>query len=68
MCAGAILHSGIKNIYFGAYDSSYGACGSKDNLPARFSIISKPGIYGGILEDECSTLITDYFRKKRKSK
>ena len=67
MCAGAILNAGIKNIYFGAYDSSHGACGSADNLPARFPMICKTRIFGGIYEEKCRRLIKDYFTEKRKS-
>ncbi len=65
MCAGAILLSGIKNIWFGAYDKNYGAAISKDNSFARYSNISKVNINGGIMEDECSKLIKDYFKEKR---
>ena len=63
MCAWAILNSGIKNIYFGAYDLNYGAFGSKINL-AEIST-RKPKIYGGILEDDCKKLLDDYFKKIR---
>ena len=65
MCAGAIMLSGIKNLWFGAYDSKYGACLSKDNSFARYDNISKVNINGGIYEDECKALIKDYFAKKR---
>ena len=65
MCAGAILLSGIKNIWFGAYDKNYGAAISKDNSFARYSNISKVNINGGIMEDECKKLIKDYFIEKR---
>ena len=63
MCAWAILNSGIKNVYFGAYDINYGAMGSKLNL-AELST-RKPQIYGGIMEVECKKLIRDYFKKIR---
>lgn len=65
MCAGAIMLSGIKNLWFGAYDSKYGACLSKDNSFARFKEISKVNINGGICEEECKAIIKDYFAKKR---
>ena len=67
MCAGAIMLSGIDNVYFGAYDSEYGACQSKDNMFARYKNIKKVGIYGGICEDKCKALITGYFKEKRKT-
>lgn len=65
MCAGAILLSGIKSVWFGAYDDKYGACLSKDNTFIRFSEISKVEINGGIMEEECSEIIKNFFRKKR---
>ena len=63
MCAWAILNSGIKNVYFGAYDSQYGAMGSKINLINISK--NKPDIYGGIMEEECRKLILDFFQKIR---
>lgn len=63
MCAWAILNSGISNIYFGAYDTNYGALGSKINL-LEFST-RKPSIYGGIMEDEAKNILYNYFDKMR---
>ena len=65
MCAGAIMHSGIENVYFGAYDIKYGACISTDNIFSRFSAIKKVNTFGGIMEDECSSIIKNYFREMR---
>ena len=65
MCAGAILLSGIKTVWFGAYDEKYGACQSKDNSFSRFSAISKVEVNGGIMEEECKTIIKDFFKEKR---
>lgn len=65
MCAGAILQSGIRAVWFGAYDAKYGACQSKDNSFARFDSISKVTVNGGIMEEECSKLIKDFFKEKR---
>lgn len=64
MCAGAIINSKINKIVFGAFDLNYGACGSATNL---FSLknIHKPECYGGIMEDECSKLLSDFFKKIR---
>ncbi len=65
MCAGAILLSGIKTVWFGAYDEKYGACISKDNSIIRFSSISKVTVNGGIMEEECSRIIKNFFKEKR---
>lgn len=68
MCAGAILNSRIEKVYFGAYDKKSGCAGSAVNLFDRnlcnFSLESE----GGILEEECSGLMKDFFRELRKRK
>jgi len=63
MCAGAILHSRIPNVYFGAYDILYGALGSA--LDLRKYIKFKPCITGGIQEEKCSELLKNYFKVQR---
>ena len=63
MCAALILQSKIKSVYFGAYDSSYGAFGSKIDM--RDIINTKTKIKGGIMEEECQKLILDFFKDKR---
>lgn len=67
MCAGAIINSRIKNVYFGAYDKKAGSFGSV----ADFNTLSynhKPQIYGGIMEEECASLLSDFFKKLRDKK
>lgn len=64
MCAGAIINAHIPKVYFGAYDFKNGSCGTITNLfemPYNF----KPECVGGIMEDECSQLIKDFFKKLR---
>lgn len=63
MCAAAILQSRVGEVYFGAYDSAYGAMGSTLNM--KDYINSKTKVTGGILEDECQSLIKDFFENKR---
>lgn len=65
MCGGAIIQSRIRKVYFGAHDYKGGAFGSSINILEAKDINHKPEIISGILERECSTKITDYFRKKR---
>lgn len=64
MCAGAIVNAHIPRVYFGAYDRKNGACGSALDL---FSIKENynPECQGGILEEECKTLIKDFFKNLR---
>ena len=63
MCAWAILNSEISKVYFGAYDSIYGALGTA--LDLRHFAHSKTEVIGGIQEEECSKLLKDYFKKIR---
>ena len=68
MCAGAIILARIKNVYFGAYDPKGGALGSSINVLEANNINHHPNVEGGILQKECSELISNYFSKKRKEK
>lgn len=64
MCAGAIINAHIPQIYFGAYDFKNGSCGTITNLfemPYNF----KPNSAGGIMQEECSQLLKDFFKKLR---
>ncbi len=63
MCAWAILNSRISKVFFGAYDTIYGALGSATDL--RKYLNSKTEIIGGIKEEECSTLLKNYFKTIR---
>ena len=64
MCAGAIIQSGIRRLYFGAYDPKAGCAGSITDL-FTLPFNSIPEYYGGIMEDECASLLTDFFKTKR---
>ena len=59
MCCGAILQSRIKNVYFGAYSRDNGCMGTVVNLPKLLKNNSLT-VYGGIMEDECTALLTDF--------
>ena len=67
MCSGAIVNARIPNVYFGAFDKNFGCCGSTLNI-LELNNSFKPNYQGGILEDECSKMLTDFFKKLRKSK
>ena len=64
MCFGAIVHSRISKVVFGAYDPKTGSCGSCINLNENSCLNHKPEIIGGVLEDECSDLLKMFFKKK----
>jgi tRNA(Arg) A34 adenosine deaminase TadA len=57
------LQSRIKALYFGSYDSNYGAFSSKIDL--RTVSNSKLEVYGGILEIECNEMLKEFFDKLR---
>lgn len=67
MCAGAIIQSRIKKVIFGANDEKYGAVVSVTNM---FDIKSnhKVEFEQGILKDECSNIVKEFFRELRKNK
>ena len=56
MCGWAILQSRIKSVYFGSYDTNYGAFSSRIDL-RTIMIGSKLNVYGGIMEEECDALL-----------
>ena len=66
MCAGAIIQSRIKNIFFGAYDSKGGCVKSRVNLFEEGLFNHNVNVVGSILESECSEILKDFFRKLRK--
>lgn len=64
MCMGAILHSRIERIVFGAYDEKTGCSGSKADF-SGFSFFRKPQILGGYMENECREMLSDFFKALR---
>lgn len=64
MCAGAIINSRIERVVFGARDKKAGSCGSVVNL-FDLPYNHKPALLGGILEDECAGLLTEFFKDLR---
>ena len=59
MCAGAIINARIPQVYYGAKDDKNGACGSVSNLFEQFT--HKPKLTTGILENECSQVLQEFF-------
>ena len=64
MCTGAVINARIPKVIFGAYDKKAGSCGSVVNL-FNYPYNHKAEIIGGVLEDECSTLLSDFFKELR---
>jgi len=66
MCAGALVLSRIKNLIYGAADPKTGACGSVTNIIDNKKLNHRIQVKKGVLEKECSSLLKEFFRKKRK--
>ena len=64
MCAGAIISGRIKRLVFGAFDPAAGCMGSVVDLSLLFS--EHPiEVLGGVLQQECQRLLTDFFGQRR---
>ncbi|MBX3042600.1 MAG: tRNA adenosine(34) deaminase TadA [Candidatus Kapabacteria bacterium] len=68
MCAGAIVLSRLKTVIFGAYDPKAGAGGSILNLLNNAQLNHRCEVYGGFLEERCSSMITHFFKDLRRNK
>ncbi len=66
MCTGAVINSRIKKVYFGAYDKKGGAMGSVVNLATNKAFNHNPEVVGGIMEEECGSMLTEFFKNLRK--
>ncbi len=68
MCAGAIMNSRLKSVYFGAYDKKAGGFGGLYDFAADKKLNHRINFFGGIRSNECATLLSDFFKEKRKLK
>jgi len=68
MCAGAMLHTRLKRVVFGAPDPKTGSAGSVLNVLAFDAINHQTQVTGGVLEVECALLLQDFFRTQRQRK
>jgi len=65
MCAGALVHVRIHRVIFGCADPAAGAAGSVINLLQLPSLNHQCDITSGVLKNECSAILQDFFRKRR---
>ena len=65
MCAGAMMHARLARVVFGASDPKTGACGSVVNLFAESRLNHHTEVQGGVLADECGTLLSAFFAQRR---
>lgn len=68
MCAGAIINARIDNVFFGAYDRKSGCAGSNINLFEGGLFNHDANVRGGIMECECSEILTNFFKNLRSQK
>lgn len=68
MCAGAIINSRIKKVYYGTEDPKTGACGSVLNLFEDYTFNHKVETEKNILKNECEKILKQFFKELRENK
>lgn len=65
MCAGAAQLARVDRVVFGAWNADYGAAGSTWDLLRDRHLSHRPEVVGGVLADECGTLVREFFARRR---
>jgi tRNA(adenine34) deaminase len=65
MCAGAIIHARIARLVYGAKDPKAGAAGSILHVINHPRLNHKMEVVSGVLDDRCSEILQDFFRRRR---
>ena len=65
MCAAAIMQARIARVVFGAWDTQFGAAGSLIDLFRLPGLNHRVDAFGGVLTQECSRLLHDFFERQR---
>ena len=65
MCAGALVQARVKKLVYGCRDKKAGACESLYNVTVDKRLNHRIETTGGVLEKECASVLSDFFRKKR---
>ena len=65
MCAGALIHVRIRRLIFGCADTRSGAAGGMINLLQHSALNHDCEITSGVLQNECTAILQDFFRQKR---
>lgn len=66
MCAGAIINARLKRVVYAARDEKAGSCGTVVNL-FEMGFNHRPALKSGVLAEEASALLSDFFEALRKS-
>ena len=65
MCASAIVHARVRRLVFGAWDPRAGGAGSIVNVFALAGLNHRVDVFGGVLMEECSALLQQFFAQRR---
>ena len=65
MCAGAAQLSRVDRVVFGAWNEEYGAAGSAWDLLRDRRLSHRPEVVGGVLAEECGTVVREFFARLR---
>ena len=65
MCAGAIVLARLRKVVFGAWDEKAGMAGSVGDVVRHPRLNHRPEVLGGVLADDCATLLREFFAVKR---
>jgi len=65
MCVGAMIQARVRRLVFGAYDPKAGAVGSVLDLSESKELNHRVEVNGGLLEEECASILKEFFKTKR---
>lgn len=65
MCAAALIHARVDRVVFGAWDPKAGGAGSIADVFNIRELNHRVDVFGGVLAEECGTLLSDFFRARR---
>ena len=68
MCTGALIQARVDTLVYGASDLKGGACGTCFNLAQSPLLNHQLKITAGVMEEECSLILQDFFKEVRKRK
>ena len=66
MCAAALVHARVRRVVFGAWDPKAGGAGSVVDIFAIPQLNHRVDVFGGVLAEECGSLLAEFFRARRK--
>ena len=68
MCTGLIINSRIDKVVFGAYDQKAGCCTTLYHLATDERFNHRAEVLGGVMEEECAKILSDFFKEKRNNR